>query len=71
MLLVEVKSIGQPRIVRDAVNQLLHNKSELQDAYGIVVALYISTQAAEICIKDSLGCTPLVIDGFRHPAFSE
>jgi hypothetical protein len=58
-LLVEVRSIGQPRIVRDAVNQLLRNKGELADAYGIVMAPYISSQAAEICIKDGLGYADL------------
>jgi hypothetical protein len=58
-LLVEVKAIGQPRIVRDAVNQLLHYKSELPDAYGIVMAPYISTEAAEICLKDGFGYADL------------
>lgn len=59
MLLVEVKSIGQPRIVRDAVNQLLRYKSELPDTYGIVMALYISKEAAEICLKDGIGYADL------------
>lgn len=59
LLLVEVKSIGQPRIVRDAVNQLSRDKSEFPNAYGIVMAPYISDQAAEICLKDGFGYADL------------
>jgi Transcriptional regulator, AbiEi antitoxin, Type IV TA system len=58
-LLVEVKAIGQPRIVRDAVNQLLRYKNELPDAYGIIMAPYISAQSAEICLKDGFGYADL------------
>lgn len=58
-LLVEVKAIGQPRIVRDAVNQLLRYKNELPDTYGIIMAPYISAQAAEICLKDGIGYADL------------
>ena len=61
-----LRNIGQPRIVRDAVNQLLRYRSELPDVYGIVMAPCISMQAAEICIKDRLECTTLVVDYFRH-----
>ncbi|MBN1570284.1 MAG: hypothetical protein JXA73_20750 [Acidobacteria bacterium] len=59
ILLVEVKSIGQPRIVRDAVNKLLRDKGEFPNAYGIVMAPYISAQAAEICLKDGFGYADL------------
>jgi len=59
MLLVEVKSIGQPRIVRDAVNQLSRFKGEFPNAYGIVMAPYITDQAAEICLKDGFGYADL------------
>jgi hypothetical protein len=58
-LLVEVKAIGQPRIVRDAVNQLLRYKNDSPDTYGIVMAPYISDQAAEICLQDGLGFADL------------
>ncbi len=58
-LLVEVKAIGQPRIVRDAVNQLLRYQREVPDAYGIIMAPYISAQAAEICLKDGFGFADL------------
>jgi hypothetical protein len=58
-LLVEVKTFGQPRLVRNAVNQLLRFRSEFPNAYGIVMAPYISTQAAEICLKDGFGYADL------------
>ncbi len=58
-LLVEAKSIGQPRLVRNAVNKLLRCRSEFPDAYGIVMAPYIATQAAEICLKDGFGYADL------------
>jgi len=58
-LLVEVKSVGQPRIVREATNQLLRFKSESPGAYGIIMAPYISPQAAEICVKDGFGYADL------------
>lgn len=58
-LLVEVKTIGQPRIVRDAVNELLRYKDELPNAYGIIMAPYISDQAADICLKDGFGYADL------------
>lgn len=55
VLLVEVKSNGQPRMARDAVNQLIRYQSTYPDAYLIFMAPYISPQAAEICMKDNVG----------------
>lgn len=55
VLLVEVKSNGQPRMARDAVNQLIRYRNAYPDAYLIFMAPYISSQAAEICMKDSVG----------------
>lgn len=55
VLLVEVKSNGQPRMARDAVNQLIRYRSTYPDAYLIFMAPYISQQAAEICMKDDVG----------------
>jgi len=54
-LLVEVKNNGQPRIARDAVNQLIRYRNSYPDAYLIFMAPYISPQAAEICMKDDVG----------------
>ncbi|HAM52094.1 MAG TPA: hypothetical protein DCP92_15920 [Nitrospiraceae bacterium] len=54
-LLVEVKSNGQPRMARDAVNQLIRYRSAYPDAYLLFMAPYISPQAADICMKDGVG----------------
>jgi len=54
-LLVEVKNNGQPRLARDAVNQLIRYRNTYPDAYLIFMAPYISPQAAEICMKDGVG----------------
>lgn len=55
VLLVEVKNSGQPRLARDAVNQLIRYRNSYPDAYLIFMAPYISQQAAEICMKDGVG----------------
>ena len=55
ILLVEAKSNGQPRMARDAVNQLIRYRNAYPDAYLIFMAPYISPQAAEICMKDNVG----------------
>jgi hypothetical protein len=54
-LVVEVKNNGQPRVAREAVNQLLRFLGKYPDAYGIFIAPYISPEAADICKKDGIG----------------
>ncbi len=54
-LLVEVKNNGQPRMARDAINQLIRYRNTYPDAYLIFMAPYISPQAADICLKDGVG----------------
>jgi len=51
-ILVEAKNSGQPRLARDAVNQLLRFRSESPDAYPVFLAPYISPSAGDIC-KDA------------------
>ena len=58
-LVVEVRKVGQPRVIREATNQLLRFKNELPGAYGVVMAPYISPQAAEICLKEGFGFADL------------
>ena len=58
-LLVEVRKLGQPRTIREATNQLLRFKSSLPDSYGVVMAPYISPQAAEVCVKEGFGFADL------------
>lgn len=54
-LAVVVKNIGQPRLARQAVNQLLVFKAKNPDAYALFMASYISPQAAEICDSEGVG----------------
>ena len=58
-LVVEVRKVGQPRVIREAINQLLRSTHELPGAYGVVMAPYISVQAAEICFKEGFGFADL------------
>jgi hypothetical protein len=59
LLLAEVKSSGQPKPTREAVNQLLRRLQLFPGAYGVVVAPYISPQAAAICWQAGLGYADL------------
>ena len=59
MVLVEVKSSGQPRVVRGAVNQLLQYRSKVPEAYGVLVAPYLSPQSAQICTENGVGYVDL------------
>ena len=54
-LLVEVKSSGQPRYARDAVNRLLTLRQQYPDAYLVFIAPYISETTAGFCIKNNIG----------------
>jgi len=55
LLIAEVKRSGQPKLAREAVNQLLRYRQEFPDAYRVFVAPYISPQAAEICSHEGVG----------------
>lgn len=54
-ILFECKSIGQPRVARNAVNQILRYLERYPGYYGVFVAPYISPKSAEICSKDGIG----------------
>ena len=54
-LLVEVKSSGQPRLARIAVNRLLLLQLKRPRDYGVFVAPYISERSAEICKSNGIG----------------
>lgn len=54
-ILFECKTLGQPRVVRNAVNQLLRYLERYPDYYGVFVAPYISPVSAEICSKEGIG----------------
>ncbi len=54
-LIAEVKTNGEPRIARNAANQLVRYVGQVPKSYGIFIAPYITNSAAEICIQDGLG----------------
>jgi hypothetical protein len=54
-IIAEVKGSGQPRLAREAVNQLLRYKNKISDAYFIFIAPFISQQAAVICRSEGIG----------------
>lgn len=58
-LACEVRNSGEPRVVREAVNQLLRYRQSLPAAYGVVVAPYLSPAAAEICSQEGIGYVDL------------
>jgi hypothetical protein len=55
ILVVEIRKNGQPRIARDAVNQVQRYLNTFPGAYGVFMAPYISPRAAEICKQDGVG----------------
>lgn len=48
----EVKSVGQPRVAREAVNQLWRFREQRPDVVPVFIAPYISPASAEICKQD-------------------
>ena len=54
-LIAEVKGSGQPRLAREAVNQMLRYKGKVSDAFFVFIAPYISPKAAEICRSEGVG----------------
>lgn len=58
-IIAEVKTSGQPRLARDAVNQLLRYREYYPESYGVFIAPYISPRAAKICLKEDVGYVDL------------
>jgi hypothetical protein len=54
-IIVEIKSIGEPRYVRYAIQQLKEYLSLSEDAYGVVAAPYISSDTGRICRENNVG----------------
>jgi len=55
VLLVEVRNSGQPRVAREAINQLVRYRNAFRSAHCVFMAPYISPRSAEICINDDIG----------------
>lgn len=58
-LIVELKSLGTPKRIREAINQLLVILSDYPQSYGIVIAPYISERSAEMCKQANVGYVDL------------
>ena len=59
VIIADIRSSGQPRIAREAVNQLYRYRDEAPGMYGVFLAPYISSQAAAICEKAGIGYSDL------------
>jgi len=55
VLILEVKTNGEPRFAREAVNQLLRYCKAFPNAYGVFLAPYVSPRAAEVCAREGIG----------------
>lgn len=55
MLLLDVEASGQPRIVRNTVNQIRRRIRQYPRAYGIFVAPYVSPTSARILSENDMG----------------
>lgn len=54
-IIVEIKTVGEPRYIRSAVQQLSSYLKKTIDAYGIIAAPYISEKTGEICKEANIG----------------
>ncbi len=54
-IFLEAKSSGQPRLARDAVNQLMRWRESYPDAVLILGAPYITPAAADVATKEGVG----------------
>ncbi len=62
--LVEVKSQGEPRLVRMAVAQIKDYLQSFKDSYGILVAPYLSDTSKQICKEGGIGCVDFAGNAF-------
>jgi len=54
-IIVEIKTVGEPRYIRSAVQQLSSYLKKTIDAYGIIASPYISEKTGEICKEGNIG----------------
>lgn len=65
-IVVEVKSVGEPRPVRSAIQQLGEYLKRIENAYGIVAAPYISEYTAILCKENGIGYIDLAGNCFLN-----
>ncbi len=54
-LAIEAKSSGQPRIARNAMNQLAQYRNLVPNSYAVFLAPYISETTAKLCEENGVG----------------
>ena len=62
--IVDVKSQGEPRLVRMAIAQLKEYLRGFKDSYGILIAPYLSDASRQICKEAGIGCVDLAGNAF-------
>jgi hypothetical protein len=62
--IVEVKSKAEPRLIRVAVQQVKDYLLNFKEAYGIIVAPYLSNDSKQICKEAGIGCIDLAGNAF-------
>jgi len=65
-IMVQVKSVGEPRYVRYSIQQLKEYIAQFEDAYGVVAASYISSDTARICRENRVGYIDLAGNCFLN-----
>ena len=54
-LLVEVKSIGEPKLAKNAIFQLKRYVKKIPETYPVFAAPYVSERTRQICIQEGVG----------------
>lgn len=65
-VLVEVKSLGEPRVIRSAIQQLKEYMDRIEDTYAVVAAPYISDDTARLCKQNGVGYIDLAGNCFLN-----
>lgn len=65
-IVVEVKSIGEPRQVRYAIQQLREYLRQIKGAYGVVASTYITEDTARLCKENGMGYIDLAGNCFLN-----
>ncbi|MBM4355594.1 MAG: hypothetical protein FJ109_17695 [Deltaproteobacteria bacterium] len=67
VLIAQVKTKGEPRPAREAVNLLVRSREAMPGSYAVFVAPYVSPESARICLEEGIGYADLA--GNCHLAF--
>src|SRR5437016_4546755 len=66
LILAEVQSNGQVRLVREAIGAILKYRETYADAYGLVIAPNITPQSAQICRQEGIGYLDFCGNGYLN-----